>query len=298
MTIGEATQLIRKNLHDIYDSREAVNISDLVLENICSNSRIDRIVKKDSNLSEEQIITINNYIDRLRQHEPVQYVLNQAWFYGMNLYVDKNVLIPRPETEELVSWILNDLKVLNKEVFSRKANEADETDKLKILDVGTGSGCIALALKKNMPGAELWGCDKSEEALAIARRNGATLDIRVDFQGMDFLDVEQQKQLPTVDVLVSNPPYVPIHNKSSMNKNVLEFEPHLALFVPDEDPLIFYKAIALFGKKRVYKGGFIYLEIHEDLGKDIVSLFKSNEYQMIELKKDLQGKDRMVKITT
>src|SRR5438270_226909 len=100
MTIGEATQLIRKNLQDIYDSREAVNISDLVMENICSNSRIDRIVKKESNLSEEQIITINNYIDRLRQHEPVQYVLNQAWFYGMNLYVDKNVLIPRPETEE------------------------------------------------------------------------------------------------------------------------------------------------------------------------------------------------------
>ncbi len=222
--------------------------------------------------------------------------MNKAWFYGMELFVDNAVLIPRPETEELVEWIVNDIKASGKDVFERRPTEADETTKLKILDVGSGSGCIALALKKAMPKAEVWGCDVSEKALNVARRNGSALDIRVDFQGVNFLDAAQQKSLPTVDVVVSNPPYIPFKDKEEMNPNVVAHEPHTALFVPDNDALVFYKALAQFGKHRLYKNGSIYMEIHEDLGKNVVDLFHQEGYSHIELRKDMQGKERMVRV--
>jgi release factor glutamine methyltransferase len=215
----------------------------------------------------------------------------------MELFVDPSVLIPRPETEELVAWIINDVRSYGYNVFSRGTADADETDLLKILDVGTGSGCIALALKKAMPQAEVWGCDLSEEALNVARRNGSALDIRVDFQGLNFLDQLQQKQLPTVNILVSNPPYIPIRDKDLMNKNVVEHEPHTALFVPDEDPLIFYRALAKFASHRLHENGSIYMEIHEDLGNDVVRLFSDEGYNKIELRKDMQQKNRMVKVS-
>ena len=182
------------------------------------------------------------------------------------------------------------------DVFDKKATDADVTSQLKILDIGTGSGCIALALKKAMPKAEVWGCDISDEALNVARRNGSSLNIRVDFQGIDFLDKDQQRLLPTVDIIVSNPPYVPLQQKDSMHTNVVNHEPHTALFVPTDNALLFYEAVAQFAKKRLYKNGTIYLEIHENLGEDVVTLFKKEGYQQVELKKDMQGKDRMVRI--
>lgn len=179
--------------------------------------------------------------------------------------------------------------------FERGPMQADVTKQLKILDVGTGSGCIALALKKEMPKAELWGCDISEEALNVARRNGSALDIRVDFQGLNFLDEAQQKLLPTVDIIVSNPPYVPLKDKGQMHLNVVDHEPHTALFVPDNNALVFYKAIADFAKKRLYEGGSIYMEIHEGLGSEVARLFRQKDYANVELRKDMQGKERMVK---
>jgi release factor glutamine methyltransferase len=167
---------------------------------------------------------------------------------------------------------------------------------LKILDIGTGSGCIALALKKAMPGAEVWGCDVSEGSLNVARRNGSALDIRVDFQGLNFLDLVQQKQLPTVNILVSNPPYIPLKDKEQMNPNVVEHEPHTALFVPDDDPLVFYRALATFGRNHLSENGSMYMEIHEDLGRQVIDLFKEEGYLSVEMKKDMQGKNRMVKV--
>ena len=146
-----------------------------------------------------------------------------------------------------------------------------------------------------MPKAEVWGCDISEEALNVARRNGSALNIRVDFQGLNFLDEAQQKLLPTVNIIVSNPPYIPLKDKEQMNANVVDHEPHTALFVPDNDALIFYKALAQFGKKRLYENGSIYMEIHEELANDVLNLFKENGYSNVELKKDMQGKDRMIK---
>jgi release factor glutamine methyltransferase len=206
------------------------------------------------------------------------------------------VLIPRPETEELVDWVIKDVKASGKDVFENKGNESDETTLLKILDVGTGSGCIALALKKNIPKAEVWGCDLSEEALNIARRNGSALNIRVDFQGLDFLDENQQKQLPTVDIVVCNPPYIPFAESGGMDPNVVKFEPHRALFVPDEDPLVFYKALVVFSRQRLYKNGSIYMEMHENLAESCLELFRREGFTSPEMKKDMQGKDRMMKL--
>jgi release factor glutamine methyltransferase len=295
MKLYEAEQYIKKELQQIYEEQEAATIAGLAIEHITGFSKTRRVSKKEEVLSSSQIDQLYNNLSRLKNHEPIQYILNKAWFYGMELYVDQNVLIPRPETEELVRWIFDDVKQSGKDVFTKRAMKADETTQLKILDVGTGSGCIALALKKEMVRAEVWGCDISEEALNVARRNGSALDIRVDFQGMNFLDEGQQKLLPTVDIIVSNPPYVPLKDKMQMDSNVVDYEPHTALFVPDNDALIFYKNLALFGKKRLYENGNIYVEIHEDLGKSVVQVFKENGYSTIELRKDIQGKDRMVK---
>jgi release factor glutamine methyltransferase len=296
MNIREAERYIKDGLSNIYDEQEAVNIARMVIEHITSLDRTSRLLKKDLELTLQQSGSLDHILARLKQHEPVQYVIGKCWFSGMELYVNSSVLIPRPETEELVDWIIKDVKAAGIDVFERRRSEADQTKSLKILDVGTGSGCIALALKKAMPKAEVWGCDVSDEALVVARRNGSALDIRVDFQGVDFLDLGQQKSLPTVDILVSNPPYVPLSNIGSMRANVVEHEPHTALFVPNNDPLVFYRALALFGRRRLYEHGNIYMEIHEDLSNDVSTLFEAEGYTSIQIRKDMQGKERMVKV--
>jgi release factor glutamine methyltransferase len=294
MKWSEAEIWLRNELTGLYDEAEAANIASWVMEHLTGVSRIDRITRRDDPLPVDLLHQLTAVHHRLLQHEPVQYVLGECHFYGMKLFVDNNVLIPRRETEELVDWIVKDVKAAGKDVFERRLFEADVTTELKILDVGTGSGCIALALKKAMPKAEVWGCDVSEGALNVARRNGSVLDIRVDFQGLNFLDTAQQKGLPTVDIVVSNPPYIPLHDKESMRPNVVVHEPHTALFVPDNNALVFYEALALFGHHRLYPGGSIYCEIHEDLGPAVEALFEREGYAT-ELRKDMQGKNRMVK---
>ena len=295
MKLYEAEQWLKEQLKDVYEVREAGNIATWVLEKITGTNRLDRLAKKDEPLLVQQLHELTRTVQRLQQYEPVQYVLGETWFAGLRLFVDKSVLVPRPETEELVAWVLQTVRAKGKAVFKKAATDADATDELKILDIGTGSGCIALALKHSMPRAELWGCDSSDEALNVARRNGSALDIRVDFVGLNFLDAAQRRQLPTVDIIVSNPPYVPFKDKHTMQANVLEYEPHTALFVPDDDPLVFYAAIAEFGKTRLHADGKIFVEVHEDLGPAVQQLFQKEGYRHTELKKDLQGKDRMVR---
>lgn len=296
MKLSEAEKYLKDELKKIYDEREAANITSWALENIAQLSKTDQFSKKEKVLTPDQASQVNIYLQRLQNHEPIQYVTNKCWFYGMELYVDKSVLIPRPETEELVDWIVKDLMKSDKNVFVKGSIQADATTQLKILDVGTGSGCIALALKKSMPKAEVWGCDISEEALNVARRNGSALDIRVDFQGLNFLDQSQQKLLPTADIIVSNPPYIPLKDKQQMDANVVNHEPHTALFVADNNALVFYEALADFAKKRLYQNGSLYMEIHEELANEVVNLFKQHGYKNIELRKDMQGKNRMVKV--
>ena len=294
MKVQDAQRQVKDSLKGLYEEQEAGSIAALAMEHLTALQPKELLFQKEAELTKDQESSLQQVIQRLQQHEPIQYIMNKAWFYGLELYINPDVLIPRPETEELVDWIVKDTRAAGLDVFERTTAEADETTQLKILDVGTGSGCIALALKKAMPRAEVWGCDISDRALNIARRNGALLDIRVDFQSVDYLDVAQQKHLPSVDILVSNPPYVPQRDKEDMRPNVLQYEPHSAMFVSNDDPLLFYRALLAFGEHRLHKAGVIYMEIHENLGASIRELFEKGGYQVM-IRKDMQGKERMVK---
>ncbi len=277
MTIQEATFFLLKKIRSIYPDSEASQITDWVMEHLTGSQKTERMLYKHSAITNGEEVLLKEYTERLLQHEPVQYILNEAWFCGSKFYVDKNVLIPRPETEELVEWILT-----------------SSIDNLKILDIGTGSGCIPIALKKKNTTAEVWACDNSEGALRIAKKNAATIDTEISFLQLDILDKENWNQLPQFDIIVSNPPYVPEKDKDTMNENVLKYEPATALFVPDDDALLFYKTIAEFGKQHLKENGFLYFEIHEDLGNTTIQLLQSLGYKA-ELKKDMQQKDRMIK---
>jgi len=279
MTVQEATYFLLNQLRTVYSDGEASQVTDWVMEHLTGSKKAERMLYKNAAITEKEEILLHQYIKRLLAHEPVQYVLNESWFCGLKFFVDKNVLIPRPETEELVEWIISNCKF--------------PVDELKILDIGTGSGCIPIALKRRIRKADVWGCDVSEAALSVAKKNAATLGVEVIFLSLDFLDNNTWSQLPVFDIIVSNPPYVPVKDKETMQPNVLEYEPHTALFVPDNDALLFYKAIEEFGKDHLSKKGTIYLEIHEELGEATSKLFQAAGYKT-ELKKDMQQKDRLL----
>jgi release factor glutamine methyltransferase len=280
MTIQEAGKYSTDQLRNIYEEGEAASISDWLMESLTGIKKTDRISNRKKLLSPEQTSQLDNYLQRLLTHEPIQYVLNESWFCGLKFYVDKNVLIPRPETEELVEWIITNCRF--------------PIDALSILDIGTGSGAIPIALKRRLGKTNVSSVDISEEALEVAKRNATTLGVDIKLQQLDFLDKQQRDNLSCFDIIVSNPPYVPEKDKEQMQPNVLKYEPETALFVPDNDPLVFYKAIAEFGKDHLNNDGMIFMEIHEDLGEAVSSLFQSNGYST-EIKKDMQGKERMVK---
>ncbi len=285
MDIQQAQRELLARLTPLYGEREAAQIGDLVMENITGKKKIDRLLNKDVLLSPVQTDIFHQYIFGLSKHQPVQYVLQESWFCGMKFYVDQHVLIPRPETEELVEWVTADITA------------APVTAPLSILDIGTGSGCIAIALKKRLPKTLVHACDISPEALAVARRNAGALDADIDFLQLDILDSSQWIGLPALDLIVSNPPYIPVKERSIMSPHVVDHEPHLALFVKDDNPGVFYQAIARLGQERLPPGGSLYAEIHEDLAGLVVGIFKKAGYQDITVRKDMQGKNRMVKAT-
>lgn len=268
MTIREANKRLLFQLYHHYGKSEAESITNIVMERLTGWKRVDQILNNNAKISFEMESLLGRYIDELNTGKPLQYVLNEAWFCGMKLYVNENVLIPRPETEELVEWIVTDNIGAN----------------ISVLDIGTGSGCIAIALKKKLPLAKVYACDISTGALKIAARNASRNGTDVVFFQTDILLREQRSLLPAVDVVVSNPPYIPFSEKTTMDKNVVDYEPHVALFVDDNDPLIFYKAIAGMPARTVY------LEVHEDYAGNVARLL-----DRAEIKKDMQGKQRMVK---
>ncbi len=285
MTIQLAQQNLASMLVTLYDQREANTIADWVMERLTGERRIDRLLAKDQLLTTEQLAQLSNFSQQLVQHRPVQYVLGEAWFAGMRFYVNENTLIPRPETEELVELV----------VGHTEPGVCPPGRQVKhILDIGTGSGCIPIALKKKLPLASITSIDVSEGALQVARHNADTLDADIQLLQVDFLDESRWGSLPMFDMIVSNPPYIRQSEKKSMAKHVLGFEPALALFVPDNDALLFYRKIAAFGKTHLGPGGMVFMEINEALGEDVATLFKQEGYQT-ELRKDLQGKDRMLR---
>ena len=275
----QAQKELISQLSTLYEGREAAGITDWVMEHLSGWKKIDRLLHRSEPLAPSTIDQLKKYTDELLDHRPVQYVLHESWFCGLKFYVDEQVLIPRPETEELVEWV---------------AAEISPPSRV-ILDVGTGSGCIAIALKKKRKAMDVYACDLSEGALAIAQRNAGALDANIHLRLLDFLDSRQWESIPRIDYLVSNPPYIPSKEKATMASHVVGFEPHLALFVEDGDPLVFYRALAGFARQKLLSGGSIFVEIHEDLADATLDLFKTAGFQQVILRKDMQGKDRMIK---
>jgi release factor glutamine methyltransferase len=284
ITISEAQKILITTLQSIYDQREAAGITDLIMENITGWKKINRIVNKATLLSAGKNKLLQKYTEVLLARKPVQYVLNEAWFCGMKFYVNEDVLIPRPETEELVKWIIDE-------------NNIENPGALRLLDIGTGSGCIPVAIKKNLPPIETYSCDASHAAIQVARQNALSHEADVNFFQLDFLNSFKRKSLPAVDIIVSNPPYIALKDKAGMSPHIVGYEPHLALFVADSDPFIFYKAIADFATEKLNSNGKIFAELPADSARDISLIFQSYGFTFIEIRKDMQGKDRMLKAT-
>ena len=270
-------EYIRNQLVDIYTRSEIRIFSTLILKDVCNLSFTDIIVCKFNELSDKEKQKIVSIVKRLKKKEPLQYILGKTEFYGLDFKVTPAVLIPRPETEELVEWILSDIKKINPHV----------------LDIGTGSGCIAIAIAKHLQYATVEGWDISEEALEIAKENGKVNGVSIRFLNVDVL--KEQSFEKQYDIIVSNPPYIKESEKEIMEENVLSFEPHEALFVPNEEPLIFYNRIADIAKKHLTDGGMLYFEINQAKGDEVAQLLKEKGFIDIELKKDISGNNRIVR---
>jgi release factor glutamine methyltransferase len=278
-TVGKIIKTFYNNLKEIYPETEIKAISEMVFEHFLKFSKSDLFIKQDQLLEDETVSDINLVIKRLQNHEPIQYILGYAHFYNCLFNVNTNVLIPRQETEELVDWIISENK---------------NTPNLKILDIGTGSGCIAVSLAVNLNDTEVHAIDCSADALQVASRNALENNVRIFFQNEDILKPSQILKNQHFNIIVSNPPYVMMSEKEKMQKNVLDFEPGLALFVDDNDPLLFYKAIINYSKSNLKPGGTLYFEINENLGGNVVQLFQNSGFEKITLKTDINGKNRMV----
>lgn len=274
--MNHITSYIRQSLKDIYPPEELKALSMLICCDMLGFDALDIYMGKDIILSECKQRELENIIFRLQKNEPIQYIRGFAEFCGRRFKVAPGVLIPRPETAELVELIVK-----------------ENPDARHLLDIGTGSGCIAISLDKNIPNAEVEAWDVSEEALTIACANNEKLDARVKFRQIDVLS-EEVERTPSYDVIVSNPPYVTEAEKQEMDANVLDWEPELALFVPNEDPLRFYRRIAMLGRELLMEGGNIYFEINQAYGRETTHILEMNQYHDVRVIRDIFGKERIV----
>jgi release factor glutamine methyltransferase len=276
------TQFI-KELSTFYDAYEAESFFYLILENKYRLRQIDLALNHELTFNESDFVVWDSILEKLKKEVPIQYILGKTHFYGLEFDVNENVLIPRPETEELIEWIINE-----------NSNIA-ESKNLKILDIGTGSGCIAISLAKNLPNADVYAIDVSKKALETAKWNALSNKVNVTFIYKDILEAEALKC--DFDIIVSNPPYVRNLEKAEIKKNVLDYEPHLALFVDDNDALIFYRKIASLAQKNLSENGQLYFEINQYLGKEMTDLLEEMNFKNIDLRKDIYDNDRMIKGT-
>lgn len=278
MRLIDLKKMYEHQLSEMYTTSEIEVLFFIALESIGVQETVYR-VKPELELEDHKVDKVNEILVDLKRKMPIQYILGEVEFFGIKLMVDENTLIPRPETEELVDLIRNDLKL---------------KDGCKILDVGTGSGCIAISLKSIFPNCLVEGIDVSEGALAVACENSFLNKLEVDFFHLNFLNDEEGFD-SNFDLIVSNPPYIKASEEANMEGNVLDFEPHNALFVEDNDPLIFYRKIKELAKTNLNEGGKIYLEINQELGKETKEVFL-NEGWEVNLLKDMSGNDRFLKI--
>jgi len=266
---------ITRSLHDVYSSRELQSLTMIICKDLLGLDEVDIYLRKDIKLSENQHHLLEETVGRMQRHEPIQYIRGAADFYGLVFHVEPGVLIPRPETEELVDLILK-----------------ENSGEVRVLDIGTGSGCIAISLAKYLPDGQVEAWDVSEKALAVAHRNAEELGVDVHFSLVDVLTAVSGKN--TYDIIVSNPPYIGEKEKEVMEQNVLNWEPELALFVPDNDPLRFYRRIAQLGVDMLLPGGRLYFEINQAYGSETIELLNMLNYKNVRLIKDLFGNNRMV----
>ncbi|MBD1365803.1 peptide chain release factor N(5)-glutamine methyltransferase [Mucilaginibacter sp. ZT4R22] len=281
-TIKDVFLNFHQVLDGLYGAQETEAITLMVLSEITDLSRAKIKAFPEDDAPAEAVGKLGNILEELKTGKPVQYILGSTEFYGLTFLVNPAVLIPRPETEELVEWALESVKL-----------KAESRKPLSILDIGTGSGCIAISLKKNLPGADVTALDISAEALQTARQNAVINGVEVDFVQDDILN---HSLLTThYSLIISNPPYVTLHDKTLMHTNVTDFEPHSALFVPEQEPLLFYKAITNFAVEHLVPGGLLFFEINEAFGKETVELLSDKGFINIELRKDMSGRDRMIK---
>ena len=277
-------------MHFLYKVREmeiTAYIKRLLMSHITGLTTAQLLAEPNLQLTEEQRVWMEEAICRLENNEPLQHVLGYGEFYGRKFKCDGRALVPRPETEELVDWIINDWATIN----SRQLP-------INVLDIGTGTGCIALSLAKELPEAKVSALDISKEALSLARENANILEVKnVDFIEGDILNKSFNSQLSTFNLIVSNPPYVRECEKKEMEANVLDYDPHTALFVSDEDPLVFYRAIAEFALTHLTPNGALYFEINQYLGRETCDLLVAMGYRNVELRDDINGNARMVRAT-
>jgi release factor glutamine methyltransferase len=281
MKLKDLAERFNNSLSDIYGTEETYAIFLIVIKEILGYSRADFLLKKEKNLTVKQLDKLQGIETELKTGKPVQYVIGETEFYGLRFKVSPAVLIPRPETEELVEWVIDN---------GALADAAGSS--LRILDIGTGSGCIAVSVKKKLLSAEVFALDVSENALAVATANAYANQVTINFINAD---IRSFSTLQKFDIIVSNPPYITIREKEDMHLNVLDHEPHLALFVANERPLEFYESIADFAWLSLSDFGLLFFEISEHLGKETVEMLMAKSFVNIELRKDMHGKDRMIK---
>ena len=278
MTIKEVYYLFISELITFHKDGEAIAITNIVFEHFAKLNSAAIVINGKEEMNGKAFILLQEALLKLKNHIPVQYITGKAWFYNLNFEVNNAVLIPRSETEELVLEAINFLKSIK--------------DK-RVLDIGTGSGCIPISIKKNVTNTDVTSIDVSKSALEVAKKNAALNSVKIDFLELNFLDENNYADLPFYNLIISNPPYIPEKEKDLLDKNVTAYEPHLALFVPDNDHLIFYRKIVIFAKNHLQINGRILLEIHEDFAAETAALFLAEKY-IVEIKKDMQGKDRML----
>lgn len=278
-SVKEIIQQFKAELADIYPSHEAFQFVWLLFEHLHGWSKTDLMLHDHTKLTVSDHLFVQKALERLKNHEPIQYILGETEFFGMPFTVNSSVLVPRPETEELVEWILSCCPT---------------NQPFDILDIGTGSGCLAIALAKNLPQARVWAWDISEKALATASRNADRNDVKVSFEQKDVLTT-QPSDIRKFNIIVSNPPYVRESEKEEMQKNVLDFEPHLALFVKDDDALLFYRRITELAAESLSSEGMLFFEINQALGEATKELIAGYGFKNTELRKDLSGNHRMIK---
>lgn len=278
--VADILSFFRSELAGHYDEEEITRLAEWCFEEFIGWTKTDLLLNHERTVNESDLLKFNFAVKDLKRGRPIQYVLGKAYFHGLEFYVDDNVLIPRPETEELVQLIIDE--------------ERGKKRTPVIVDIGTGSGCIAIALKKKIPHAHVYALDVSLGALAVAKRNATANDAEIHFLLSDVLDKTAHEHIPACHIIVSNPPYVTEKESGEMLARVKDYEPHLALFVKDNDSLIFYKSIAQLGRDKLKEDGLLAFEINEQLGYETCILLQQEGYRDVRLLKDMQGKDRFI----